>query len=85
VTLRRQIIVAQSRAWSRGSAAQWALESHALALNVAYRFGGHPDCVGGVTALSEAYQTVARHTVELQLSRAGVRLAGILNGTIGRQ
>lgn len=83
-TLRRQITPALSRAWSRGTPTQWAWESYGVARNVAYRFDGPPDCQGGVTALSPAYIAASRAAVAEQLEKAGVRLAGILNGTLGR-
>jgi len=82
--LRRQITPAQARAWSRGTPTQWALESYGVAKNIAYRFNGPPDCQGGVTPLSPAYIAASKGAVAIQLEKAGVRLAGLLNGTLGR-
>ena len=80
--LRKEITPALARQWSQGGPAQWAWESYGVARSVAYRFGGNPDCQGGSTALSHSYQVAAEHATRIQLERAGVRLAGILNGAL---
>jgi hypothetical protein len=64
--------------WSRGSASDWAFESWSIARSVAY---------GGLPAsrrrepyhLSDRYVVTATQAVRLQLERAGVRLAALLN------
>lgn len=83
--LRKEITPAEAAAWSRGGPAQWAWESYGVARSVAYRFGGNPDCQGGVTELSSAYRAAAEQAARVQLERAGVRLAGILNGALSRK
>jgi hypothetical protein len=81
--LRRQISPAQVRAWSQGSPAAWTMEAYGLADQVAYRFGGPARCGGYTVPLSGDYQARAQQTAALQLQRAGVRLATILNRSIG--
>lgn len=61
------------KAWSVGNLVAWAEEAHALAQSVAY---------GKLTPgldLGQSYQAAAAPVVELQLKRAGVRLAVLLN------
>ena len=82
--LRRRITPAEARKWSRGTPTNWAWESYNVARSVSYRFGGPPDCQGGSTELSPAYITATERAATIQLQRAGVRLAGLLNGTLGR-
>jgi hypothetical protein len=72
-------------AWQRGSPADWALQSFGLARQVAYGELPEPE-VGGrrgrtrlTYRLSAAYERDASAVVALQLSRAGVRLAWLLN------
>lgn len=57
----------------------WAEQSHALARKVAYRdLPAHP-----AAGWSKAYQAKAWPVVERQLQRAGIRLAAVLNSTLG--
>jgi hypothetical protein len=66
------------RIWRKGGAADWALESHSLARRVAY---GMLPRSGGPNRyyLNDVYLHVALDAVQLQLTRAGVRLAAVLN------
>ncbi len=71
-----------SRAWSQGTAADWVMESFALACKDAY--GGLPKpSTRGVYVLDASYVEAAIQDVRLQLSRAGVRLAVIFNRVLG--
>lgn len=63
------------RMMERGTFEDWAWESHAISRDVAYRH--LPD--GDPALLGEAYARVAAPAVQLQLQRAGVRLARVLN------
>jgi hypothetical protein len=73
-----QISEAQRLEWSGGKPADWALEAFALARDNAYALLPAPS--GQSTySLSPAYVDQAVRDVALQLSRAGVRLALILN------
>jgi S1/P1 Nuclease len=79
---------ADRAAWERGAIADWIAESHRLAADVAYSFlparlacGGK---VRGVVAIDRAYYSRAAPVIELQIRKAGVRLAFILNRTLAR-
>ena len=63
----------------------WALESHRLAEEAVYAYPGfHAGAPGAdVVVLSVAYQQKAHDVIDLQLERAGVRLARILNQIFG--
>lgn len=67
--------------WSRGRPADWALESHQVAERVAY--GRLPNRrYRGRYRLSDGYQSAAAAAAARQLSRAGVRLALLLNAAL---
>lgn len=79
-TLERQIDRRDVMTWSAGTPADWAWETFAVGRDVAYRYGGPLSCVSGpATPLSRAYQDQARRATGQQLSRAGIRLAVLLN------
>ena len=85
IRLDEAITPTQSKAWAGGDAAAWALEAHALA-PVAYDFTGLQqvdDHQGGTAPMLDAsYNQRALPVVAQQLSRAGVRLATVLNGAL---
>jgi len=81
--LREQITAAEVLTWSKGTPASWTMESYGLAEQVAYRFGGPVRCASTIAPLDAAYQQRAVQTASLQLRRAGVRLATVLNRSIG--
>ena len=66
------------RAWRRGGAADWARESFSLAKAVGYDALPRP-AGRGRYRLSQNYVDASLSVVQLQLSRAGVRLAALLN------
>jgi hypothetical protein len=66
--------VTESEKWNSSKVAEWANESRALALNHAYKLGRPAK-----TRLSKKYIETSREIIELRLSQAGVRLAGLLN------
>jgi hypothetical protein len=73
-----RISASDIEAWQRGSPADWARESFWLAKAVSY--GALPPADGGGRyRLSAGYVRDAITAVQLQLSRAGVRLAAVLN------
>jgi S1/P1 Nuclease len=78
-----QISEAQRKEWSSGTPADWAMEAFALARRDAYGLlpppGDH-----GTYALPPTYRQQAERDVALQLSRAGVRLALVLNQAFTR-
>jgi hypothetical protein len=64
-------------ALQRGDPVEWALEAHAIAVNVVYKL---PEDL----RLDEGYFDRSLPVVNQQLSLAGIRLARILNGLLGR-
>jgi hypothetical protein len=72
-----------ARRWSTGTPALWAQETFAQARDVAYVFNGESfviDANGARTVrLDAAYEARALPVVREQLSKAGVRLAALLN------
>lgn len=82
--LRRQITARQVLTWSQGSPYDWTMEAHDLAESVAYRFGGPPRCGGYTVPLSAEYQARAQNAAAVQLQKAGVRLATVLNRSLGK-
>lgn len=73
-----QITPEQVGLWSQGSPSDWAAESFEVARSVAY--GGLPTRPrNGSYRLSNAYVRAATGAVSEQLSKAGVRLAALLD------
>ena len=79
--LEAHITRAQKAAWSKGSPADWAQGSYNLAKSLAYTIGSPPNCAtkAAPIALRPAYQKRAQAAARLQLEKAGVRLAAVLN------
>jgi len=83
-SLNAQITPAQVRAWSSGDARAWAMESFQLAAKDAYTLPSRPTCNDhGSVALSATYQAQARRDAAQQLEKAGVRIATLLNRSLG--
>ncbi|HWW19377.1 MAG TPA: S1/P1 nuclease [Steroidobacteraceae bacterium] len=77
-----QISPQELASWQRGSASDWAMESFAMARRTS--FGLLPAAYDTHRYhLSAAYMQSAAEAVRLQLKRAGVRLALILNRSLG--
>ncbi|MES2070158.1 MAG: S1/P1 nuclease [Pseudomonadota bacterium] len=76
----------QIRDWSKGTVADWATESFQLAKDVAYNFSGETtkadDHGTDAMYLDAAYDSRALPVVKTQLSKAGIRLAKILNESL---
>ena len=72
------ITPAQVAQWSSGTPSDWAMESFQLAKTEAYGKLPAPNADGSYT-LDAAYVTNAHGVVSQQLSKAGVRLAWVLN------
>jgi hypothetical protein len=70
------------RAWSQGAPSDWAMESFRVAKDDAFGRLPAPNARGSYR-LSNDYVAVATRDVAMQLSRAGVRLAFVLNGALG--
>ena len=72
----------QRREWSAGTVSDWTMEAFEVARKDAY--GGLPEpSTRGVYVLDERYREAAVRDVRGQLSRAGVRLAVVLNSALG--
>lgn len=67
----------QARLWARGTPADWAWESHRLAVQCAY--AGVPPTGGPPAELDKNYVAANQKVVVQQLKKAGVRLARVLN------
>jgi hypothetical protein len=77
-----QISSGDVRNWSRGGTGEWAMESYGVAKSDTY--GRLPTPNGrGSYRLTDEYVAMATRDVATQLSKAGVRLAWLLNKTLG--
>ncbi len=84
-TLDSRITPTQRRGLAVGDAKTWALESFALSRKDVYALPSRPTCEAhGSIALSDAYQVEAKKDAALQLEKAGIRMAVVLNRTLGR-
>jgi hypothetical protein len=72
----------QAQRWSSGTAASWALESFRLGRYHAYAMLPAPSAAG-IYSVPPAYLRTAIGDVTLQLKKAGVRLAFVLNHALG--
>ena len=81
-TLLTRITPAQLSQWSQGTPTDWAQESSRLARASVYATLPKPDA-GGVYRLPASYVTRSGPLVGSQLSKAGVRLATLLNRQLG--
>jgi len=74
----------QVTAWSRGGPSDWALESFKIARDDVYGQLPTPGAHGHIR-LSDDYVVIATQDVAIQLSKAGVRLASMLNKALGQR
>lgn len=82
--LLRQIVPGEVRQWSRGGAADWAMETFTVGRDHAY--GRLPPLTRrGTLRLNAVYIDLAVADVRVQLAKAGVRLAFVLNSALGRR
>lgn len=75
---------AELREWSRGSAADWAWESHVVAVNAIYAGLPGRGPADAPVLLPADYADRAAPIARQQLTRAGVRLGALLNSLLGR-
>jgi hypothetical protein len=78
-----RITEAQARAWSHGTTSDWAVESFQVAKQDAYGRLPEPSKRRGFR-LTNDYIAMAADDVAQQLSKAGVRLAMLLNQAFGK-
>jgi len=74
----------QQKQWQAGSPSDWAKDSFQIAKADAYGLLSEPSS-GGSYGLSEKYVKTATADVALQLSKAGVRLAFLLNNALRKR
>ncbi len=72
------ISTAEIRAWSDGGPSDWAMESFRVARDDSYGRLPQPNARGTIR-LPENYILMAQRDVAAQLSKAGIRLASLLN------
>ena len=83
--LEAQISPDQAKAWASGEPRAWAMESFQIARRDVYALPTRPTCgQHGSVALSAAYQATARRDAAVQLEKAGIRMAALLNRTLAR-
>jgi hypothetical protein len=78
-----KITPADKAAWDRGTPEQWAMGSYAVSKQIAYGALPLPGPERDY-ALTASYEARAKIAVAQQLSKAGVRLAGLLNRGLGQ-
>jgi hypothetical protein len=79
-TLRAKISPASKAEWEHGDPKAWALESNGVAKAGVYVIGSKPGCDDkSPVNLPASYELVSRSVAALQVERAGVRLAWVLN------
>jgi hypothetical protein len=74
------ISVSEKRQWLRGSVADWANDSFNIAKTEIYRRGA---ITGKLALLPQGYARTEDPVAAVQLEKAGVRLAAILNRVLG--
>jgi len=72
-------------AWEKGDPQSWALEGFDIARTAVYTLGSKPGCMQDASPISlpAGYDTAAREIAAIQLEKAGVRLAAVLNRALG--
>jgi hypothetical protein len=80
-----RITPADKAAWEKGDPQSWAMEGFDIAKTKIYTIGSSPGCAidPSPRGLTAGYQEMARQVVSTQLEKAGVRLAAVLNRTLG--
>jgi S1/P1 Nuclease len=69
---------------TRGTPQSWAMDTFEIGRRDAYALPSTPTCQsGGSVALSPAYLSQAEKDAATQLLKAAVRMAAVLNGTLG--
>ena len=82
--LDRRITPGELSAWARGDAKAWAMESFELSRKDVYALPSRPTCNDhGVVTLAPEYEAAAVRDAALQLEKAGVRMAVLLNRALG--
>lgn len=77
LSLARSISSAEAEQWRSGTPADWACDSYGIARNLIYGVWPHSPGV-----LPPSYEQRAIYVAQVQLEKAGVRLAAVLNGAL---
>lgn len=85
IKLQADITPELAAAWSAGDFSAWAHEANAVAVKTAYSFRTPPRCENNTAPLDlpAGYDAAAQSAAALQLERAGVRLALVLERALG--
>lgn len=80
-TLAQSITPDNKAAWEKGDSQSWALEGFYIARTAIYTIGSKPGCTSdrSPVSLPPGYDEAAREIAAVQLEKAGVRLAAVLN------
>jgi hypothetical protein len=79
-----RLSAAEVKDWTRGTPQSWAMDTFEIGRRDAYALPSTPTCQsGGSVALSPAYLSQAEKDAATQLLKAAVRMAAVLNGTLG--
>jgi hypothetical protein len=83
--LEAEVTPEERTAWSQGDLTHWALDTYLVGRRVAYAHLPAADCAMQQSGMSlpPDYQTTAKAAAEIQLEKAGVRLAAVLNQALG--
>ena len=83
--LETRITPAERTAWMTGGPRDWATETYGVAKASAYTLGSPAGCGADPAPIpiTPAYEAQAQSTAALQLEKAGVRLAFVLNQALG--
>jgi hypothetical protein len=83
--LARHITPQNKAAWEKGDPESWALEGFDVARTAVYTLGSKPGCASDQSPVSlpPGYDEAARAVATIQLEKAGVRLAAVLNRALG--
>jgi hypothetical protein len=84
-TLAHRITPENQAAWEKGGPEDWALEGFHVAQSAVYTIGSKPGCTSNPSPISlpPGYEAAAREVATVQLEKAGVRLAAVLNRALG--
>jgi hypothetical protein len=79
-----RLSAAEIKEWTQGTPRSWAMDTLEIGRRDVYALASTPTCrSGGSVALSPAYQRQAEKDAVTQLLKASVRLAAVLNASLG--
>jgi S1/P1 Nuclease len=78
------ITALQAKNWAKGTTHTWAVAAFKISKRDAYKLPTLPTCAApGSVALTAAYEAAANKDAALQLQKAGIRMAALLNKALG--